>query len=313
MTEEIMSPDDLVRVLGVSIDINYTLDELIGRFEIAKSRSIYSLETLRYAFKLARDPFFRHTFLEYGSRKIVDLSGFFDDGLPPGEIDQLIKKHADTYPIEKISRRLSFAKRTTVNSKGYVVLTATGSFAPMHRGHIEMMEIAREIVEREGYYVLGGIFIPEHDDYLVLKKRNGTERWPASKRLAVIVDRLNESDWLDADPWACNSAPTELLFTDMILRAQFSVNTALETFPSIKIVHVFGGDHAEYSRAFIRSGKCVCVGRRGYNADLEGIEKEMKYMGSLGTYFGRNTSGDISSTQIRQLFNSNNYNQESRI
>jgi hypothetical protein len=47
-----------------------------------------------------------------------------------------------------------------------VVLLTTGSFNPVHSGHVNAMQRARDYLTSLGFYIVGGYISPTHDDYV---------------------------------------------------------------------------------------------------------------------------------------------------
>jgi hypothetical protein len=46
------------------------------------------------------------------------------------------------------------------------VLITTGAMNPCHRGHVKMMSLAKEEVEKHGWTCIGGVLSPSHDLYV---------------------------------------------------------------------------------------------------------------------------------------------------
>jgi len=84
----------------------------------------------------------------------------------------------------------------------YVVLMATGSFAPIHKDHVKMFEVAKaHLQEHHHCIVVGGLISPSHDSYVGQKLKNKTI--PAFNRLGMCRVALQDSDWLSVDSWEC--------------------------------------------------------------------------------------------------------------
>jgi len=66
-----------------------------------------------------------------------------------------------------------------INNKNFFVLVNTGCYAPMHEGHVYIMNKAREYLISNNNFVLGGYLVPAHTSYVsskLNKKENYLER-----------------------------------------------------------------------------------------------------------------------------------------
>ena len=198
-------------------------------------------EDARYAWKALSDPDYNILYDTTKSTKALFDAGFFDDGLMNLALHYMSYDYSfATTPVEKLRKKIEAIRD---DRQRIAVLLTTGGMAPIHNGHIEMMEKAREIVEGRGYQVLGGYFAPGHDSY-VGQKYGGTAAIPAEHRCAMVELACQDSDWLDCDPWATRYMPAELNFTDIVRRLTdyiyFHFSVAVEVF------YVFGSDNAGF-------------------------------------------------------------------
>jgi len=100
------------------------------------------------------------------------------------------------HPLEKI--RINLSKSDVTKEK--VVLITTGAFNPIHRMHVEMLEIAKKyLTNRFNYDVLAGLISPSHDLYVYGKL--GTDFIVSTHRLNMCKLAIEGSDWLEVDPW----------------------------------------------------------------------------------------------------------------
>jgi NAD+ synthetase len=231
---------------------------------LARAASAGERAELRARGKIVRDPFYARAFLALGSREAVEHAGWFDDGGPAAgdDDDPRRDRRWPVTPLDKIARRL---EALGDRPGPLAVLVSTGSFCPVHRGHVEMMERAREAVEASGRHVLGGWLSVSHDDY-VLAKCPGAP--PAAHRLALCEAALRESDWLSVDPWEALYCRRALNFTDVLARLEGVLATQVRSFRPIEIVYVFGGDNARFALTFVGRGHGVCVPRPGSEAQV---------------------------------------------
>lgn len=240
--------------------------------------------------KIRRDPFYRKTLTHYGSEEAVIKAGFFDDGLAPGVLDALSDPRWLTTPLYKVRQAHGKSVRP-------LVLFSTGGFAPVHEGHLQMMEAARAKMTRDGYDVVGGFLAPAHDSY-VLHKGHGAERFPIHVRLESLQKAVLASDWLEVDPWMALYTPGDLNFTDVYRRLQSYISRHIPSNRPVEVAYVFGADNALFARSFIGEGLCVCVSRPGHAEKLAALTGDAKLM-STGRVRLAESDVDLSSRQIR--------------
>lgn len=200
--------------------------------------------------KIDRDPFYR-PLLEAHGLALVREAGFFEDTADvPAPLDDL-----DTLctPTTRITENLAAAPPRPA------VLVCTGSFCPVHAGHLAMMEAARRAAEAAGFSVVGGYLSPGHDEYITLKL--GAEALSASRRLALCGAAVSESDWLMVDPWEALHRDVAVNFTDVIARLTAYLHHHLR--PDLAVFYVCGGDNARFALSFATRGRCIVVGRPG--------------------------------------------------
>lgn len=221
--------------------------------------------------KARRDPYYRHLFeTSMGSPSLEELyhAGFFDDGLPAS-----VREHASwstrvpTTPVGKLMRHLQARKAlagpglAAPAPNRQVVLLTTGSFSPVHQGHLRMLEAARRACQAQGWDVLGGYISPSHDSY-VSGKQGGAAALHHEHRIAILEEAVADSDWLSVCPWEARYAPVALNFTDVMDRLRLELLQRCAQ--ALDVVYVFGSDNAGFLEAFIGQGHAVCVVRAGF-------------------------------------------------
>jgi len=149
-------------------------------------------------------------------------------------------------------------KKKLKKDKAYVLLS-TGSFNPVHRGHIEMLECAKKEVEKTKV-VLGGFLSVSHDSYVFTK--DSRYQMSASYRAWLCDQMIAQNSWLATDTWEALDNTYAVNFTDVILRLQWVLNERLNHLNiPIDIVYVYGSDNYSFMDAFIARGYSVCVPR----------------------------------------------------
>jgi len=198
--------------------------------------------------KIYQDPFYRELFIQYGFSFIVEAGFFFDSS----------KDNDPIIPWNILCTPLAFLKRDLPNP---CILLSTGSFCPLHIGHIQMMEKAKEAVEKAGYQVAGGYFSPGHDEY-ILSKTSGKNWIPIHNRLQIIKEMIRDYDWLNVDPWEGVFNKVAVNFTVVIHRLEQYIQKHLNR--HIPIFFVCGSDNANFAKTFKNQGHCVVVSRPPY-------------------------------------------------
>jgi hypothetical protein len=226
---------DLYEILGVGEDVSQTEAIFLG-YDLRKTGMS---KDQRYAWKALSDRHYNAVYKETRSTKALFDAGFFDDGLPklPSEYKSNNLRTTVT-PFGKVHKNIKAG-----SSKPRAVLFTTGGMAPIHNGHIEMMEEAKRIMEDKGYDVVGGFFCPGHDSY-VGQKYGGTAAIPAEHRCAMVELAVQDSNWLECDPWAARYMPSEINFT-----AIFDYLYSCLKYEWVEIFYVYGSDNEGFGKA----------------------------------------------------------------
>lgn len=204
----------------------------------------------------AEDPYYRHLVKESHDEKILLYAGLFDTGLlsPIDSYDwfSTLVPTADYSSIYKKYCNASNAKK--------VVLLTTGSFSPLHQGHLDMLKVAKVKLEQQGYCVLGSLLSPSHDSYVNLKA-NGLAKKPIFQRIAQIQQMIKSTD-ISISSWEAVVAPFALNFTDVLRRVSLELNAFVSNYKDdIEIAYVYGSDNQGFAYAFEEKGLGVCVSR----------------------------------------------------
>ena len=250
----------------------------------------------RLAWKVLRDAFYAKACAHLPGERALERAGFFDDRVDI-EADNSRRERPSwrATALHKVLERL----RESGDSGPLVVLLSTGAFCPVHSAHLEMMELARDALERRGSIVLGGYLSPSHDAYVALKC--GAHALDARHRLSLCEEAVRGSDWLMADGWEALENDQELNFTDVIVHLEDYLATHVPCHRPIRIVYVFGGDNARFARTFLERGACVCINRPGYEQAFEAVRAEALVAGNPELVFvsGSTTRPGISSSRVR--------------
>jgi len=271
---------------------------------------------LRTSWKIFRDPFYGRVHLSLGSLRSTEEAGFFDDGGNDTGDDPRSDPRWSVTPLGMIHERLAAWQRLrppalSASSPGsplpwFAVLLSTGSFCPVHRGHLRMMELAKNELERRGAVVLGGYLSPSHDRYVQMKC--GALNPGAAHRVRMCEEALaheveaGEPAWLAVDPWEALHAPVALNFTEVIDRLERHLSVSIKTSSPLQVVYIFGGDNARFSLSFLHRGRSLCIPRPGQERRLAPYVEHPLLRGNARVMFAAPDPAaiDASSSQIRE-------------
>ena len=203
------------------------------------------------------------------------------------------KLHFLTTPVHKIINNLYSA-----DNKPLAVLLSTGGFSPIHKGHLEMMEIAKEEAKINGFAVVGGYISPSHDGYIP-KVYKGNRFLKIAHRLALCELAVHESNWLMVDSWEARYNKIPLLYPKVIQHLEKYLDTHLGKLPHIKVIYVFGSDNADFMKTFIHKGICICVRRKGYEVHLKNILSKYHITQNQNIIISSKKIQDYSSGNVR--------------
>ncbi|EXB36057.1 Nicotinamide mononucleotide adenylyltransferase 3 [Morus notabilis] len=162
------------------------------------------------------------------------------------------------------------------NSKDkiYVVLVATGSFNPPTFMHLRLFELARDALNSEGLYVIGGYMSPVNDAY---KKRGLIS---AEHRIRLCQLACENSDLIMVDPWEARQSSYQRTLNVLSRIKNFLCEGNLVPRESLRVMVVCGSDLLqsfsipgfwipEQVRTICSEYGVVCIQREGQ--DIEKI------------------------------------------
>jgi nicotinic acid mononucleotide adenylyltransferase len=202
----------------------------------------------------------------------------------------------------------------TSNKDEFCILLNTGSYAPSHFGHIEMMLQAKIAVEAIGHEIDMIVLSPSHDSY-VLNKSEDIKDWCIHRRIKSLqqtinefpFDNKNDQSLFSIDTWESLFCNCPINFTDVIFKIEQNINNYFNK--RVKVFYVFGSDN----QLFINSFKfipeyfkskyfAVCVQRDGYPIEVKEKSENIIYTTNKNYFYEQ-------SREIRKKTNANNYSQ----
>ena len=253
--------------------------------------------------KALRDPFYRPIYFERQQLSDALEAGFFVDSGNPGVADT--SRHDVNWMVTPLHKLQDSLDQLNLNYKvdledserPLLVLLSTGSFCPIHEGHIQMLSIAKQTLEAQGETVLGGYLSPSNDEYV--KKKCGADSPSGVHRLELCEAAVAKMNWLAVDPWEALHCDYDVNFTVTIERLEEYLNHHLLTTRPIKVVYVFGSDNANFMLTFKHKGRCVCIPRPGYDEFLDSIRQHVPKSSRNRIFVADHQTHDASSTKIR--------------
>jgi nicotinic acid mononucleotide adenylyltransferase len=242
--------------------------------------------------KVRRDPFYRDLYSVLGEKGIIEAGFFYDKTEEPFDIVESLDIHCT--PMDYVKSHLK-----CVNP---AILITTGSFNPIHDGHVEMMECAKRTIEENGYTCIGGFIAPDHDDYI--QSKLGSEALLIHERIKLINQAIKQHDWLSVDCWPGLFHNTSINFTEIVYRLELYIKKHFNLLHQVNIFFVCGGDNANFAKAFVNKGNAVVVTRPNYDHLALGssIKQLKKYFQSGSKIFIGENNNPNSSTQVRKSF-----------
>lgn len=229
--------------------------------------------------------------LERTDMETVIGAGWFDDKLTEPLNEDL---RFYTTALEQITRS---------GEKEVAVLYYMGCFAPIHEGHITVMKLAKEAVEKQsGLPVVAGYYAPDHDAYI--SRKTTDPAYKAAERVSYIQNHPEVEEWMQVDVWPALYAPKDLNFTTIYDRFNNYMKKWLPFDVKVKLYCVFGGDNYLFANAFTEYGYGVCVPRQGVEMDRTLLLPNERVIWS------EKGSSDLSSTKVRAMLAAKNITAE---
>lgn len=279
---------NLFKILGINENLPfYKIDSIYKNLDKKDKQK-------QLAWKILRDKFYNSIYKKYQSLDKVYQAGFINDNIEIENID-FYKTNILTTPYNKI---LDNINENTINP---IVLLSTGGFYPIHQGHIDMMELAKQTFNNNGFNVVGGYLSLSHDDYIKTKPFYNTT---SLQRLDNAQKIISDSSWLMIDPFESLWAPTYINFTDVITRLEKYLQKYVDK--KIKVAYVCGDDNVNFMYCFEKYGFGVCVSRNNLE-NFKLVKEDLKNNKNIFFVDNIKNTKQLSSRQIRNGYMCDNF------
>lgn len=202
----------------------------------------------------------------------------------------------DDFPREKLVNQLASIEEDTRLNYQLICLLTTGSLNPVHIGHVQSFEAAKEALEKQTcnvtgkpFKVLAGFVSPSDRGWCDRKEYGALTN---QYRLHLVEKAVEDSEWIDAAGWEI-TRNNMVDFPEVMGHFQEWLNNSFSG-TSIRAYYLCGADHATKCglvRGRSRYGVCV-MNRPGYTVNGKPPSKrEVVFVESEGI--------DMSSTQVR--------------
>lgn len=261
---------------------------------------------VRQANLVLSDPFYSHLYKSvYASQGHQEAVRTL---ISAGCIDDLLDERM-VYPTHFYSAPYTLVKRLHEETKAefpearQAVVISTGSYDPLHEGHMESLIRAKEYIENnENAKVIAGFMSPSHDAYVRLKNPGGVVDFQRIHDNTIFVENAEYNkprQWIFHENWETLGVDVPVNFSDVVLYIDNMVKYYVGN--NIDVYYIFGSDNADFGLAFTHNNpnlaKGICIGRPGYNLAPE-MEKVIAESSTL--FYAQGFNG-MSSTQVRAL------------
>lgn len=190
-------------------------------------------------------------------------------------------------------------KARSANNRPAAVLVSTGSYSPIHAGHLGIMEVAKKYVESLGFHIAQGVISPSHDAYVSIKY-GGKAKMHVGIRAQRIFEAVETSDWLVQDRMEGEMLSCAVNFSTVLEHVRlYLMAHHPDVDDSTPVFYVYGSDNAGFSEAFIGNApyQGICVARAG--ANLESLKAQYSQAANLHFIHHNEDFSHHSSTRVR--------------
>lgn len=189
---------------------------------------------------------------------------------------------------------------TPINYKakeGDTILVTTGSYAPIHEGHIELIKSAQKYYTKKGFNISASYISPSHDKYVVNTKIKD-KKYNIFNRFQHILNIIKDNDLhkknIFLDMWEGIGVKEDVNFTTVIEHLKIAYKKALNI--NVNVIYLYGSDNIDFSYAFNHHGRSFCLNRGNL---LEADIKKRQILHPNTDFVLTNSKLELSSTKIR--------------
>lgn len=197
------------------------------------------------------------------------------------------------------------------NNDNELILFSTGSYAPIHEGHIFSWISSIEVALKNNFDVKLFLISPSHDDYILTKSKEH-KNYDIFTRIKLIEDALISffykypqyfcyQNLFKIDLFESIHSSVAINFSEVLEYILISIEKFSLT--KIKIGYVFGSDNFDFYKPFLgeTSFLSFCVNRGKVNLENKINANNLFFIENLNI-----DAAKISSTQLRDSFEINN-------
>eukprot|EP01060_Flectonema_neradi_P035665 TRINITY_DN6626_c0_g1_i1.p1 TRINITY_DN6626_c0_g1~~TRINITY_DN6626_c0_g1_i1.p1 ORF type:complete len:580 (+),score=89.90 TRINITY_DN6626_c0_g1_i1:259-1998(+) len=215
---------------------------------------------------------------------------------------QHVDNLTSSVPTWKIESLLSCT--STEQPAEQTILLLSGAFSPLHKAHLQCLELTRTHLLRKKIAVAGAYVCPSSDKYV--KSKLGAEAMSLDERVKSSHAAVRHSNWIEILDWGLASGNEISFRLSSVLNSLGLVsNTGQKLKFNVKLV--FGADFFIRSRHHFRY-PMIAIGRGDEDtASLQDdIDSERAHSDFLLINVDSKKNMDISSTEIRHAVATNN-------
>jgi nicotinic acid mononucleotide adenylyltransferase len=256
---------------------------------------------------LVNNEWFRSALEDYSLRDLIDAG--LQPPLPPAIEASREEPITSGHTYVNFAAHPGFSEiKATAQGRNAVVLVAMGSYAPMHHGHVDLMEAADQAARDNGHVPVAAVFCLHSEARVRAKIHPLHPQAPILTDTRVVQARqvlphhLISGTPTFLDTWDATMPGGPRSFTDNMIRI-------VRTLEQLEVrwvtpIAVFGSDNAVSMRAFARYGYAICINRPRHEDPVKRIAAEPQMASALRSsrvvIADRDPDAlDISSTDIR--------------
>ncbi len=171
-----------------------------------------------------------------------------------------------------------------------IYLVYSGSYNPIHDGHLEVIIKVKEFMTNKGYIIKKAFVAPSSDSYI--KYKLGKHGIKLEHRVNMCKLATHSYDWISVCDYGLSSGGD----TGLLLRKRNQIPNEATIF------EVGGADFGLNSTPWKRDKNFICVGRKPFTDKIKTELKNSKLKINSNFILIEDEVKDVSSTEIRHKF-----------